>query len=207
MPGIDLRPVRLGSARSAPGTGVAVFLDRDGVLNEVRGSGRQALPPRSMDELRIVPEAAGAVERLREAGFMLIVVSNQPDVARGSLSRSDALEITAAVVAELGLDDAYVCLHDGADGCACRKPKPGALLEAAHDWRLDLAKSWMIGDRWVDVAAGTAAGACSVLLERPYSWEPAGGAPSPPDVHPRITVASVADAAERIVELRASESL
>ena len=87
---------------------MAVFLDRDGVLNEVRGSGRHSLPPRSLNELRIVPEATGAMERLHDAGFTLIMVSNQPDVARGSMSADTVLEITGAVVAELGLDDTRI---------------------------------------------------------------------------------------------------
>jgi D-glycero-D-manno-heptose 1,7-bisphosphate phosphatase len=205
-PEATLHAVRVTPAPPAPGTGVAVFLDRDGVLNEVRGSGRHSLPPRSLNELRIVPEATGAMERLHDAGFTLIMVSNQPDVARGSMSADTVLEITGAVVAELGLDDAYLCLHDGPDHCACRKPLPGALHEAARDWGFDLARSWMIGDRWVDVAAGHAAGTRSVLLERPYSWEAAGGIGCPPDVRPFATFVSLADAVSRIVELSASES-
>jgi D-glycero-D-manno-heptose 1,7-bisphosphate phosphatase len=207
MPGSEtLHPVRVTPAPRARGTGVAVFLDRDGVLNEVRGTGRHSLPPRSLNELHIVPEAAGSMERLHDAGFTLIVVSNQPDVARGSIGAETVLEITGAIVAELDLDDAYLCLHDGPDGCACRKPRPGTLHHAARDWGLDLAKSWMIGDRWVDVAAGNAAGARSLLLEHPYSWETAGGQECPPDVRPLATFNSLADAVGRIVELSASES-
>ena len=145
------------------------------------------------------------MERLHEAGFTLIMVSNQPDVARGSMSAETVLEITGAIVAELGLDDAYLCLHDGPDGSACRKPHPGTLHDAAHDWGLDLAKSWIIGDRSVDVATSNAA-MRSLLLERPYSWEAAGGQECPPDVRPLATFTSLADAVGRIVELGAAES-
>src|SRR5262245_38089554 len=179
-----LAPVRVGSSGARLRNGPAVFLDRDGVLNEVRGSGDEALSPRSVDEIRIVPSARQAVARLRAAGFMLIVITNQPDVARGTMSRERALEITEFVVRELGLDAAYVCLHDGSDGCGCRKPRGGLLVEAARDSALELERSWMIGDRWVDVAAGREAGVRTVLLDRPYSWTATRDATADDSVHP-----------------------
>jgi D-glycero-D-manno-heptose 1,7-bisphosphate phosphatase len=82
--------------------------------------------------------------------------------------------------AQVPLDDILVCPHDGADRCPCRKPKPGLLLTAARRHGIDLSRSWLIGDRWVDVAAGRAAGVRTVLLERPYSWDPTSS-DQPPD--------------------------
>ncbi len=189
-----------------PRPGAAVFLDRDGVLNETRGSGVRALSPRSLDELVISPDAAGSLEPLRRVGFSLLAITNQPDVARGITSREDALAITEAVVSQLGLDDAYVCLHGSSDGCECRKPLPGALLAASQAWEIDLRESWMIGDRWVDVAAGNAAGVRTVLLERPYSWGPAGGVACPSGVAPLLAVSSLAEAVASVVRLSAPES-
>ena len=175
----DLDPARVGtSAPGGRGT-AAVFLDRDGVLNDVRGTGDVSLPPRTMDEIAIAREAPVEIARLRAAGFVLIVVTNQPDVARGTIERDVALAITREVMNALALDDGYVCVHDGGDGCDCRKPRPGMLLRAARDWGLALDQCWMIGDRWVDVAAAEQAGVHPVLLEAAYSWQPSGGTNPP----------------------------
>jgi D-glycero-D-manno-heptose 1,7-bisphosphate phosphatase len=182
--------------------GAAVFLDRDGVLNDTTpqpGRPGRAGSPRSVDEVVIGADVAPAMTRLRAHGFRLVAITNQPDVARGTLPRDVALAVTDGVVRDLDLDDAYVCLHDGPDGCRCRKPAPGALLEAASTWRLDLDASWMIGDRWVDVAAGNAAGVRTILLERRYSREPSGGVACPADLGSFATVGSLSDAVELIV--------
>lgn len=141
-----------------------------------------ALAPRSLAELSIAREAPEAVRRLRAAGYALIVVTNQPDVRRGELTLETAIAITRRVVEILALDDAYVCVHDTADGCPCRKPRPGLLLNAARDWDLALGGSVLIGDRWVDVAAACHAGVPGVLLEREYSWSRAGGVYPPPGI-------------------------
>jgi D-glycero-D-manno-heptose 1,7-bisphosphate phosphatase len=171
----DLVPVQLRPRSTPPPGASAVFLDRDGVLNDVMGDGRTASSPRSVGELRIADAAPDAVAALRAAGYRLIVVTNQPDVARGNLPLADALAMTGSVVDALGLDDAFVCPHDSGDGCGCRKPKPGLLSAASAAWEIDLATSWLIGDRWVDIAAANAAGVRSVLLRRAYSMDPAGG--------------------------------
>lgn len=174
-------PIRLGAGPVRRGRR-AVFLDRDGVLNDALGGPTKALSPRSLGELSIAAEAPGAVRRLRDAGYVLIVVTNQPDVRRGGMTLDTALAITRRLVEVLALDDAYVCAHDTADGCPCRKPRPGLLLSAARDWDLALGASALIGDRWVDVAAAGNAGVPGVLLEREYSWGRAGGVYPPPDV-------------------------
>ena len=149
----------------------AVFLDRDGVLNEVRMEGATASTPRTVAELRILPTAKADLGRLREAGYVLLVVSNQPDVARGDLSLDAVEEINRALRTALPIDAVYVCPHDTRDGCACRKPKPGLIRAGAREWGVDLARSWLIGDRWVDLAAAEAAGIDGLLIERPWSWD------------------------------------
>jgi D-glycero-D-manno-heptose 1,7-bisphosphate phosphatase len=149
----------------------AVFLDRDGVLNEVRMDGATASTPRTVAELQILPTAKADLGRLREAGYVLLVVSNQPDVARGDLSLDAVEEINRALRAALPIDAVYVCPHDTRDGCACRKPKPGLIRAGAREWGVDLARSWLIGDRWVDLAAAEAAGIDGLLVERPWSWD------------------------------------
>lgn len=163
----------------APMPAPAVFFDRDGVLNEVRMDGATAAGPRSVEELAIVPGAAGELARLREAGFRLLVVSNQPDVARGTLSRAAVDAVNAALRAELAVDAIYYCPHDTADGCTCRKPLPGLILQGAAEWDVDLARSCLVGDRWVDLMAAQRAGIEGILLERPWSWQhtSAGGPP------------------------------
>jgi len=182
-----LAPVRLGARSGSPRPSeAAVFHDRDGVLNDVRGAGDRSMPPRTRDEMMIAREATESTLRLRRAGFLLIVVTNQPDVARGTMDGNAALDTTRSVIETLALDDAYVCLHDTADGCDCRKPRAGMLLRAAQDWGLALNRCWMIGDRWVDIAAASQAGSRAVLLEKAYSWQRSGGADPPAALTPEF---------------------
>ncbi len=155
----------------------AVFLDRDGVLNEAIVREGRPYPPRCIEELRIIPEAADALRRLKDAGFLLIVVTNQPDVGRGVHSREAVEQLNAIVAAELPVDAFYVCFHDGADGCDCRKPKPGLLVDAARDWNIDLRHSFMIGDRWRDIDAGAVAGCRTVLIDYRYDEGPPANTP------------------------------
>jgi len=176
----------------------AVFLDRDGVLNEVRLEDGVPHPPASMAELEIVAEAHTATKRLREAGFVLLITTNQPDVARGTADRADVEELNEAVRATLGIDHVYCCWHDGS-GCGCRKPRPGMLLDSAADVDLDLAASWVVGDRWVDIGAGGSAGTRTILLERSYSWEPSGGITPPADLEPTARVSTLSGAVTLIV--------
>lgn len=147
-----------------------MFLDRDGVLNEaVVDDAGVPHPPGSSAELRIVEGAAEACRRLREAGYTLVVVTNQPDVARGTVSRETVDAINAEIRRVLQVDDIRVCFHDTADKCECRKPEPGLLFQACEDLTLDPASSFMVGDRWVDIEAGRRAGCQTVLIARPYS--------------------------------------
>ncbi len=143
----------------------AVFLDRDGTINVATVRDGKPYPPDSLAELKIVPGAVAAIGALRRSGYRTIVVTNQPDVATGKQRRETVEAINRVLMSELILDDIRVCYHVDADGCSCRKPKPGMLLEATRDWNIDLARSFMIGDRWRDVEAGRAAGCRTLLIE------------------------------------------
>jgi D-glycero-D-manno-heptose 1,7-bisphosphate phosphatase len=146
----------------------AIFLDRDGVLNEPVVRGGRPFPPSNLEELRIYPEASIAISDLKRAGFLLLVITNQPDVARATQTREAVQSINMAIAATLPIDEFFVCWHDDADGCECRKPKPGLILEAAVKYRIDLEQSFLIGDRWRDVDAGAAAGCRTIWIDRSY---------------------------------------
>jgi D-glycero-D-manno-heptose 1,7-bisphosphate phosphatase len=147
----------------------AVFLDRDGVLNRIVWRDGKAASPRTVDELVIEPEAPAVLAALKDAGFKLFVVTNQPDVRRGLMARSTLKAIHAALRDALHVDDIAVCEHDNADDCACRKPRPGMLLDLARRHGVDLSASIMVGDQDRDIACGHAAGCATVLLARPYN--------------------------------------
>ena len=154
----------------------AVFLDRDGVLNQPVVVDGHPFPPDSVEDLVLEPGVEEACEELRRAGLLLILVTNQPDIARGTRDRATVDAINDELRRRLRLADVLVCPHDDADGCACRKPRPGLILAAADRWHVDLARSVMVGDRWRDIEAGRGAGCRTVLLERPYAERPATGA-------------------------------
>jgi D-glycero-D-manno-heptose 1,7-bisphosphate phosphatase len=146
----------------------AVFLDRDGVLNEAIVRNGRPLPPTSVDEVVIPDEVRDACRRLSDAGLLLVVVTNQPDIARRTTTWQAVDAINAHLTDELGLDAVYVCPHDDGDACGCRKPAPGLLLGAAEDWRVDLTRSLMVGDRWRDIEAGRRAGVTAVWVRSDY---------------------------------------
>ncbi|MBX6311599.1 MAG: HAD family hydrolase [Isosphaeraceae bacterium] len=145
----------------------AVFLDRDGVLNRALVRGGRPYPPGSLEELEILPGVAEALRSLRAAGFLLVGATNQPDVARGTQRREVIEAMNARLLAELPLLEIRVCYEDG-DTCPQRKPNPGLLLEAAEAHRIDLAASFMIGDRWRDIEAGRRAGCRTIFLDLGY---------------------------------------
>jgi len=171
----------------------AVFLDRDGVLNRAIVKDGRPYSPRSLRELEIPGDAAASLHALRAAGLLLVCVTNQPDVARGTQRREVVDEINDVVRAALPLDDLLVCFHDDADACDCRKPRPGLLLQAAKRHGIDLRSSFMVGDRWKDVEAGRSAGCAAILIDCGYAES--GPAARPPD----RTVRSLAEAAEWIL--------
>jgi D-glycero-D-manno-heptose 1,7-bisphosphate phosphatase len=139
-----------------------VFLDRDGVINRAFVEDGVSRPPPTLATLEILPGVPEALLRLRRAGYQLIVVTNQPDVARGRQTRAAVEAINARLLEILPLDEIRVCYHDDADGCACRKPKPGLLTQGAA---VNFSASVMVGDRWRDIEAGRAAGCATVLVD------------------------------------------
>ncbi|MEI7770047.1 MAG: HAD family hydrolase [Chloroflexales bacterium] len=163
--------------------GRAIFLDRDGVINRAIVRKGKPYPPASLDELELLPGVPAALTRLHAAGFRLIVVTNQPDVARGTANRADIeaihrrLQLGDADQPPLPIDRFQVCYHDDSDGCSCRKPAPGMLLAAAQEEGLDLAASYMVGDRWRDIEAGRRAGCTTLFID--YGYDEAER--SPPD--------------------------
>lgn len=161
-----------GPAPSSGGRAVAmaraVFLDRDGVINRAFVRGGKPYAPTTLADFAILPDVPGATKTLREAGFLLIVATNQPDIATGKSTFQTVAAMHALLKRLLPLDDIRVCFHVDADNCDCRKPKPGMLLAAAADHRIALADSWMVGDRWRDVGAGRAAGCRTVFVDHGY---------------------------------------
>lgn len=168
----------------------AVFLDRDGVINKTFWRDGKSRSPSCVEDFSFfdgVPEAAAA---LRRAGFKLVVVTNQPDVARGWLTRDAVDAMNALVQKELGTDCVKACFHLDEHGCVCRKPKPGMLLEAASELKIDLQASFMVGDRYTDVEAGRAAGCRTILI---------GAGEGEPTCQPDWRASSLFEAAQLIV--------
>lgn len=170
----------------------AVFLDRDGVLVATEVRAGKPIAALTLDGFAVLPEAPAAVTALKAAGFMTVVVTNQPEVARGNVDSATMDAMHARLRAAMPIDAVYVCPHDSGEGCGCRKPAPGMLTQAAADLDLDLAASYMVGDRWRDVGAGQAAGCTTVLIECGYD--------EPERLEPDLTAHDVADAAAQILD-------
>lgn len=146
----------------------AVFLDRDGVINKAVVLNGRPYPPSSISDLIIVDGVEDGLLTLKQLGFLLIIVTNQPDVARGKTSITVVNEINSFLKKELNLDDIYCCIHDSFDYCNCRKPKPGMIFEAAKKWNIDLTQSFIVGDRWRDIETGINAGVKTLLIDYGY---------------------------------------
>jgi D-glycero-D-manno-heptose 1,7-bisphosphate phosphatase len=170
----------------------AVFLDRDGVLNRAVVRNGKPYPPASVAEVEIFPGVLEALDILKEAGFVLIVVSNQPDVARGVTSMETVEAINSYLAENLPIDRFIMCFEDG-DESGCRKPKPGMLLAGAREFDVDLKKSFMVGDRWRDIDAGIAAGCTTIFIDYGYS--------EPPPVYYDFKAGSLLEAAKIIDQL------
>jgi len=169
----------------------AVFLDRDGVLAENQTGPDGPMAARSLAEFRVVSGAAEAVQLLKACGFLTIVVTNQPDVARGRISKSEVEAMHSILRQQVGVDEIRTCFHDDGDNCVCRKPKPGMLLEAASKYGIDFHSSYLIGDRWRDVNAGRAVGCFTLLIDY--------GLPEQRIARPDKVVSSLADAVKFIL--------
>jgi D-glycero-D-manno-heptose 1,7-bisphosphate phosphatase len=171
----------------------AVFLDRDGVLNQTTVRDGTPYPPASVEDVKLLPRVPEALGRLAQHDLRLIVVTNQPDVARGTQTRSAVERINQYLIEHLPISAVFTCYHDTADGCECRKPRPGMLVQAARTHGLDLRGSFMVGDRWSDIVAGQAAGCTTFLLDLPYSQRQRCA--------PDYAVASLYEATDLIIRL------
>ena len=146
----------------------AVFLDRDGVINRAPVKDGRPDSPSRVEEVEILPGVPEGLLDLKKEGFLLVVVTNQPDVARGTRSLKSVEEINRFLRNRLPLDDIRVCYHDDRDHCLCRKPLPGLLLEAAKEHAIELPRSFMVGDRWRDMEAGERAGCRTIFMDYGY---------------------------------------
>lgn len=170
----------------------AVFMDRDGVINRAVVLNGKPYPPATLEDFEFLPGVESAILALRHAGFLIIVVTNQPDVATG-IQRQEVVEAMHEKIISAGLcDDVKACYHIDADGCSCRKPKPGMLFDAAREWQIDLQHSFMVGDRWGDVAAGKAAGCFTFFIDYKYNEQSSD--------KPDALVSSLSEVAELILK-------
>jgi D-glycero-D-manno-heptose 1,7-bisphosphate phosphatase len=170
----------------------AVFLDRDGVIVVPEFRDGRSFAPVSLRGYRFYPEVPAALSRLRAAGYLLVVVTNQPEVGRGLIAEEVLTEMHRRLQASFAVDSIKVCRHTAEDGCNCRKPRPGMLIEAASELGISLPDSYMVGDRAIDVEAGRAAGCRTVFIDLGYTGEPK------PD-RPSFTVSSIGQAADVIL--------
>lgn len=148
---------------------IAVFLERDGVLNLPKIEGQFQIAPRTLPEFVVNRTAAKPLADLKAAGFLLIATTNQPGVSRGHIHRREIDYMHMMMLKALPLDDIFMCLHDEADRCPCRKPKPGLFREAAFKWQIDLDHSFVISDKWQDAKAAHNAGCTSILISSPWN--------------------------------------
>lgn len=150
-------------------TNKAVFLDRDGVINKVIIRDGRAFSPRTLDEFFLADGIRDAASKLKEKAYKIIVITNQPELARGFISPEILELMTRRIREEILIDDIFICPHDDEHQCSCRKPKPGMLLEAAEKWRIELASSFFIGDTWKDMEAGKAVSCNTILIDAIYN--------------------------------------
>ncbi len=175
----------------------AIFFERDGVLNVVRIKRQQQIGPLSLEEFEVKPDVLPVLRKLRAAGFLLLVTTNQPGLSRGYQSRRELDRMHEVLRTELPLDDIFVCPHDEMDRCPCRKPKPGLLTEAAFKWHLNLDRCFVVSDKWQDAEAAFNAGCTSLLIRSP--WNGNG--------HHDFVLADLPTIVEKILSLSTNHSL
>jgi D-glycero-D-manno-heptose 1,7-bisphosphate phosphatase len=139
------------------------------VINRAIVRDGKPCPPRGIEDIEILPGVGESLDRLKAAGYLLVVVTNQPDVARGTQSHAIVDAMHAHLALELPIDDFRTCYHDDPDACGCRKPEPGLIIDSAHEHDVDLHASVMVGDRWRDIEAGRRAGCATVFVDYGYA--------------------------------------
>jgi len=170
----------------------AVFLDRDGVLNHTVFKMGKPRAPYTLDEFILIPGVYEGLQLLKEKNYLLIVVTNQPDVARGWVTKEAVEMINQHLKEILPIDEIKVCFHTEFDQCVCRKPNPGMILEAAREWNIKLPESYILGDRYSDIEAGNKAGCRTILI---------GEGDEPKTIRPDYQKNSLLDAAHLIYSL------
>ncbi len=178
----------------------AVFLDRDGVLNEVEIRDGKPFAPRRADDFRLIPGSRESVIRLKNHGFLIIVVTNQPDIGNGLAQPSEIEAMHRQLRDLIPVDEIHICPHKQTENCECRKPRPGMLLAAMQEQKIDLKRSWMIGDRTSDVEAGKRAGCLTAFIDRNYAIETT-------EPGATITVSSLSDAVDTILAFESGAEL
>lgn len=146
----------------------AIFLDRDGVLNRAVIKNGKPYPPFDLGNLEILDGVKESIRAFQKASWLVIVVTNQPDVVRNIVSKDNVEEINNYLKSTLHFNEIYTCYHDNNDFCDCRKPKPGMLLAASKKNNINLKNSYMIGDRWTDIEAGNKAGCKTIFVDYKY---------------------------------------
>ena len=173
---------------------LGVFIERDGVLNQVKVERQHQVSPLTLDQFRIHQAIAPLLQKLKAAGFILIATTNQPGLACGYQSRSELDLMHRRLRQALPLDDILVCPHDEADRCPCRKPRAGLLREGGFNWHLNLDRSFVISDKWQDAEAAHQAGCTSVMLESPWLGT----------VHHDLVLPDFRAAVEKILQLQSA---
>jgi D-glycero-D-manno-heptose 1,7-bisphosphate phosphatase len=171
---------------------LGVFIERDGILNEVRVEGQYQASPLTLEDMRPIEAAVPLLHKLKSAGYVLIVTTNQPGLSRGYQCRRELDRMHTRLRALFPVDDILVCPHDETDNCSCRKPKPGLLVEAGFRHRLNLDQSCVISDKWQDAEAARSVGCTSVLLESRWTGK----------VHRDFLVSNLTSAVDKILNLR-----
>jgi D-glycero-D-manno-heptose 1,7-bisphosphate phosphatase len=169
----------------------AVFLDRDGVINRAYVTDGVSIPPRTLLEVEILDGVVESIAMLKAAKFEIVVVTNQPDVARGVTTKEFVESVHLYLGTKLDIQEFYTCFHDNNDDCECRKPKDGLLRKAARELGIDLSRSYLVGDRWRDIGAGQTAGCRCYFIDYSYA--------EPPPEMPFTRVFSLAEATLDII--------
>ena len=170
----------------------AVFIERDGILNEVKAGPKNPISPLTLEDFKMCNKAKAPIAALKDAGFILIVTSNQPGLSRGYQCRRELDRMHDLIRGTYPIDDLIICPHDESDLCPCRKPKPGLLIEAAFKWHLNLDHSFVISDKWQDAEAARTAGCTSLLVESPWIGQ----------CHHDFVLPNLAAIAEKIIHLK-----
>jgi D-glycero-D-manno-heptose 1,7-bisphosphate phosphatase len=175
----------------------AVFIERDGILNQARVERHHQVSPLTLDQFHLNKEVAPLLNELKASRLLLIVTTNQPGISRGYQSRRELDRMHELLRSTFPVDDLLVCPHEDTDRCPCRKPKPGLFIEAAHKWGIDLNRSFVVSDKWQDAEAARRAGATSLLVQSPWLG----------DVHHDFVLPDLSNLTEKLLQLCSPYSL